>query len=214
MNKQDQIQDMIDYGYSEAEAAEQLSVQKELVTLATTENPTFMATTGRVFDENRVLAYSDKRMDMYELLHEYGPKRINSVVKIDGLRGAARYFDVDVSVLFRLKVHFGYHNHIPRNALNKITYFNDEQRDEIKQRDKELCVRCSHEATRFFKIDLKGLVEIGNCAMLCTYCREKRMSKHIKNNKNVFKDMRHTEFITWIKENDPYKPISRKSPNG
>jgi hypothetical protein len=215
MNKQDKIEELLDYGFSVEEAAEQLFVSEEFVNLASTGNPTHMDTTGRDFrNTGRVRSMSDVTMDAYELLHKYDYKKINSVLKIDGLRGAARYFDVDVGALFTLKVHFGYHKQIPMNALKHIVYFSDEMRKAIKRRDNEACVRCNHEATMFFKIDIGGYVEIDNCAMLCEHCRSKRMSKHIKNNKNVFKDMRHTEFITWIKENDPYKPISRKSSNG
>ena len=214
MNKQDQIQEMMDYGYSESEAAERLSVEKSFVTSATEGNPQYMATTGRDFVLSTVYSYPDKTMDQYELLHRYGAEMINSSMKIVGIRPFAAFAQVDIKTVYKLKVHFGYHKPIPHNALNRIAYFNDKQRENIKTRDKGLCVRCNHEATRFYKIDKRSKVEIDNCAMLCNYCTWYRMSKHTKKNKDVFKNMRHTKFKQWIKLNDPYKPISRKTTDG
>ncbi len=213
MNKQEQIQQYMDYGFSEEEAAAQLSLEKEFVITAVEGSPRYMAITGRSFVMSTIRSYPDVTIDFYELLHREGPKRINSVVTIDGLHSGARYLGVDINTLYKLKQHFGYHKKLPYNALNKIAYFTDIQRNEIKERDNGKCVRCSKEATRFFKIDLAALPQISNCAMLCNYCTWRRMSKHLKKDKQVFKGMQYNEFLTWITTNDRYKRASRKSAN-
>lgn len=223
MNRQDLIKDYVDYGFSAKDIAEELGIDEVLVKSALIEQKPLRTETPAssikaIYKDTTYKTHAtDKTMPMYELLYEYGPKELNRMIKNWGLKPTAEYLKVKWSILYSLKVHFGYHEPLPMDALHRITYFSDEIRKSVDERDNRECIRCERHIEkkniRYHKISHPGPMCIDNCATLCQYCRHRTL-KHIYDNYRTFYRMRYNDFRAWIHNNDAFVHRDRVYPKG
>ncbi|MBC8551465.1 MAG: hypothetical protein H8D23_17610 [Candidatus Brocadiales bacterium] len=211
MNKQDLVKEYKDYGYSAQEIAQELNMPISLVNSAL-EGYKLPTTSYKAKETYKTYANdktfrtraNDKTLPMYEVLYEYGPKDINRMVSTWGLTMTAKFTGYTKNNLIALKYHYGYHNHIPMDALDKTTYFSEAIRREVDARDDRHCIRCTHplgiKDIRYHKITHPAPMSVNVCATLCKYCR----STKILPNYEVFDGMRYEEFKEWVLTNDPY----------
>lgn len=212
-NRQDMIKEYKDYGYSNTKIAEVLDIDIIMVNSALMEynRPITERETQslkRLYKGSDWKSHArDKHMGSYEVLYKYGAQHLNKIIKRYGLRPAADWLHIRQNDLISLKIHFGYYNNIPGDAIERITYFSHDIRKEVDERDKRACIRCRKaldaESIRYHKITHPGAMTMANCATLCDYCREGRVIKHIKAHNRVFYGMTFENFRTWIHDNDP-----------
>ena len=215
MNKQDLVREYEDYGYSVEEIAKELNMPINLVKSAVERNK--MSTTSYQAKSNYVpythgytfkMCATDRERPMYEVLYEHGASDLNTMIKTWGLRLTAMYTGVKKNDLIALKYHYGYHNPIPGDALAKATYFSNEVRKQVDERDNRQCVRCGYDLgvkdIRYHKISHPALCTADNCITLCLYCRKTR----ILPNYEIFNGMNYTTMKEWIHTHDPFQPKS------
>ncbi len=206
MNRQDLIKEYADYGFTESEIAEELNIDPILVNSALMQYPPLRTETPAKSISARYHPQyahaTDKTIEFYELLCEYGPRKINRYWKVYGLSAAAKVLDCDPQTLFALKIHYGYHRPLPGNALELALYFPEEVRKQVDERDQRVCVRCNKAASdddiRYHKISHPGPVNMDNCATLCKRCRSKHVNPFVVKNRKMFKDMRFLGFLEWV----------------
>jgi len=152
--------------------------------------------------------HRDRTIQSYELLYKYGPNRLNTYMKKYGLVPAGRVMGIPWQWLYTLKVYFGYHNKLPQDALDRITYFSEGLRRQVDGRDKRVCIRCGVTTTtdtiRYHKINHPGLMKADNCATLCDKCRI-RAYKYYAAKQSIFKGYGVEDYRVWVVENDPGK---------
>ena len=211
MNRQDLIKEYADYGLTEAEIAEELNIDPLLVNSALMVYPPLRTETPAKSISKRYYPQhahaTDKTIELYELLHEHGSRKINRYWKVYGLSAAAQVLDCDSQTLFALKMHYGYHRPLPGNALELALYFPEEVRRQVDERDQRICVRCHKKVPdvdiRYHKISHPGPVDLENCATLCKRCRSRHVNPYVVKNRKLFKDMRFEGFLKWIRDVTP-----------
>jgi len=215
MNRQDRIKEYYDYNFTTEEIAEELGIEVWFVEEALKPSP--IPRTEQPA-RSRLRIYNgkkggrshprDRTIPSYELLYKYGPNRLNTYMKKYGLVPAGRVLNIPWQRLYTLKVYFGYHNKLPGDAISRITYFSEEIRRQVDERDKRVCIRCgvatTTEAIRYHKINHPGSMEVDNCATLCDKCRI-RAYKYYAVKQSIFKGYGVEDFRVWVVENDPVK---------
>jgi len=215
LNRQDRIREYREYDFTTEEIADELNVEVWFVeealkpsTIPRTEQPA----------KSRLRIYNGKgggrshprdvTIHSYELLYKYGPNRLNTYMKKYGLLPAGRVLNIPWQWLYSLKIHFGYHNKLPQDALDRITYFSEKLRREVDERDNHICIRCGTATTadtiRYHKISHPAPMTADNCATLCDKCRI-RSYKYYADKQSIFKGYGVVDFSDWIVENDPVK---------
>lgn len=212
-NRQEMIIEYKDYGYSDTKIAKELDIDIMMVKSALMEyGPPITEFQAKSLKEiykgsSWVSHARDKHMGSYEMLYKYGAKDLNKYMKRYGIRPTAEFLREDPNHLISLKIHFGYYNNIPGDAIQRITYFSHDIRKEVDKRDSRECIRCSKslntDTIRYHKITHPGSMNMDNCATLCDYCRQFRIIKHIKAHNRVFYGMSFDKFSAWIQTNDP-----------
>jgi len=213
MNRQILIKEYADYGFTVEEICKELNLWPELVKSALEPSPPVRTEIPAKSISRRYFPQyahaTDKSIEFYELLYKYGPRKLNRWLKVYGQTDCAEYINCDPSVLFSLKIHFGYHRSIPGNALELCTYFPEEVRRQVDERDHRICVRChrhvSNRDIRYHKISHPGPVEPDNCATLCRKCRSTQINRRVIVNRKDFKTMRFDEFCKWIEGVTPFR---------
>lgn len=161
---------------------------------------------SHVYDKRQA---TDRDRPMYELLYANKPRRLNKMIKKMGTIITAKILNCTRNDIIALKYHFGYHERIPGNALEKICYFSTDLRRKIDKRDNRTCVRChrkiNDDKIRYHKISHPGPMTVDNCATLCLNCRSTKILKEYDRDIHQFEDMRFGEFLKWIEEKVPYK---------
>jgi hypothetical protein len=209
---QEQIKEYKDYGFSPEEIAKELKLDLFFVksALDPQKKPSSWLKAKSLrygscnYDRKQA---NDKEMPLYEILYKYSSYEINKLISKLGFTLTSKYMGVKRNDLIALKVHFGFHNPIPRDALEHIAYFSNDLRKKVDERDERRCVRCGKKLNkkniRYHKISHPGPMEVDNCITLCFYCRSWRILKHYDTNKERFENMRFEEFKKWIFNNDP-----------
>lgn len=223
MNRQDLIKQYADYGLTAEEISKELDLPIFLIKSALIK-PTKKITERKVkqlrcsvpkYDKEKA---TDVTRPMYEILYKYGPRKINKFINKVGYELTSEVFGCKKGDLIALKLHFGYYNPIPGNALDTITYFSDKLRRKVDKRDNRHCIRCGRPINdkniRYHKISQPGPMETDNCATLCLYCRSFRILKHYDADPERFRGMRFKEFREWIYKNDPFHHRNRVYPKG
>jgi len=213
MNHQDLIKEYDSYGFTPNEISETLNIPVDLVKAAliaslpsTTDYPANSIRYKKQFYEKTQA--TDRTRPLYEILYKYAPKDLNRMIKVWGLVLTARYIGHTRNDLMALKMHFGYRNIIPGNALKKICYFSDELRKAVDERDHRKCARCGRDCTkeniRYHKISHPGEMTVDNCVTLCLGCRYTKVLRAYDVDYRLFQGMDHKEFIDWINTYIPY----------
>lgn len=213
MNRQEKIKEYKEYGFSEPDIAKEMNIDISLVRSALVNNQAKVRTEVKSYTSTH--GYSDVRKNhklkmyatdvdrpVYELLYKYGSNYLNKIIKNYGLKPAAHFIDVIPSNLITLKTYFGYNNVIPRDALERITYFSTSLRREVDERDHRECIRCerpvSDKEIRYHKISHPGPMEVNNCATLCHWCRGTKILRCIAKDPDIFNDLGFADFKVWI----------------
>jgi len=194
MNKQDLVKEYYDYGMAVQDIAKELNMPLGLVNsaletpkLKQTEKPAQGLNQYIVSRDYKIHAV-DREMPMYELLYEYGPIELNRMLNKLGIKYTCMCLGVHKHVIIALKYHFGYHEDLPKEALNRISYFSTKLRREVDKRDDRCCIRCGRhmpdiKKIRYHKISHPGPMTVDNCATLCVYCRSERIIKQIESSR-------------------------------
>lgn len=212
LNRQDRIKEYYDYDFTTEEIAEELNLEVWFVEEALKPSP--IPRTEQPA-RSRLRIYNgkkggrshprDRTILSYELLYKYGPNRLNTYLRKYGLHPAARVMGIPWQWLYTLKVYFGYHNKLPVDALDRITYFSEEIRRQVDERDKRTCIRCSVATTsdtiRYHKINHPGAMAANNCATLCSKCRSRALN-YYHGKQSIFKGIDFKGFCNWISNND------------
>ena len=206
MNRQDLIKEYADYGFTEAEIAAELNIDLLLVNSALMTYPPLRTETPAKSVSARYYPQyahaTDKTIELYELLHKHGPRKLNRYIKVFGFEAAAQVLDCDPKPLFALKIHYGYHRPLPGTAEELSLYFPEEIRRKVDHRDQRTCVRCGKKASdteiRYHKISHPGPVELENCATLCKRCRSRHVNPKLVKNRKLFKTMRFDGFLELV----------------
>jgi len=211
-NRQNIIKSYLDYGFTAEEIAEELDMDLALVRSALQPQKMLRTqkssrSTRKVYTKRVWRTHSrDKTIQLYEILYKFGVKEINRNVRQFGLKPGARYMHIRWEDLYTLKIHFGYHNPLPGDALDKITYFSEKLRRAVDERDHRTCIRCNRKLTkesiRYHKITHPGPMNIDNCATLCKRCRICRIIRYYKVAPDIFHGMTFNQFKQWIDTND------------
>jgi len=215
LNRQDRIKEYHEYDFTTEEIVEELNLEVWFVEEAL--KPSSVPRTEQPA-RSRLRIYKgkgggrshprDRTIPSYELLYKYGPNRLNTYLKKYGLVPAGRVLGIPWQWLYTLKVYFGYHNKLPRDALDRITYFSEEIRRQVDDRDKRVCIRCGSATTtdsiRYHKINHPAPMTADNCATLCDKCRI-RAYKYYAGKQSIFKGYGVEGFREWVVENDPLK---------
>jgi len=215
MNRQDRIKEYYDYNFTTEEIAEELGVEVWFVEEALKSSP--IPRTEQPA-RSRLRIYNgkkggrshprDRTIPSYELLYKYGPNRLNTYLKKYGLHPAGRVLGIPWQWLYTLKVYFGYHNKLPHDALDRITYFSEDLRRQVDDRDNRVCIRCGVATTpdtiRYHKINHPAPMTANNCTTLCNKCRI-RAYKYYAGKQSIFKGYGIEEFREWVVENDSVK---------
>jgi DNA-binding transcriptional MerR regulator len=221
-NRQDLIKECRDYGFSIKEISDYLNIEEYLVKSALviyppsrTEIPA-MSTSTTYYPQ---YAHStDKTIEFYEVLYEHGPGKLNRLIKKWGPKSTSEFLGIRWNVLHSLKIHFGYEDPLPANALELCLYFPEEIRREVDIRDYLKCARCDRETDennrRYHKIYHPGSITAENCITLCKYCRTSRINKLLKFDPKIFNGMTNTDFKVWVKEYAPFVKRNRIYPKG
>ena len=213
MNRQDRIKEYYDYGFKTEEIAEELAVEEWFVEEALKPSP--IPRTEQPA-KSRLRIYNGKKggrshprdvtIPSFEFLYKHGPNRINTYLKKYGLVPAGRVLGIPWQWLYTLKIHFGYHNKLPQDALDRITYFSENLRQQVNDRDKRACIRCGTATTldtiRYHKINHPASMTADNCVTLCEKCRI-RAYKYYAAKQSIFKGFGVEDFQRWVAENDP-----------
>ena len=206
MNRQDLIKEYADYGFTVPEICAELNLEAWFVNSALHEDPPMRTESpaksiSTIYYPQHAHA-TDKTIELYELLHEHGSRKINRYWKVYGLNAASQVLDCDPQTLLALKMHYGYHRPLPGNAIELALYFPEEVRRQVDKRDDRTCVRCGKQPSdadiRYHKISHPGPVDLDNCATLCKRCRSRHVNPLVVNNRKLFKDMRFDGFLKWI----------------
>lgn len=213
MNIQDRIKEMNEYGFTQEEIAKELNIAEVMVKSALladipSVNDKRADSYQRIHKNSIVRHYAiDKEMLMYEILYEHGYAKLNKYLKTYDTTATAVLLNVPHQAVYSLKRYFGYHEKIPPDAIERITYWSNDLRAEAKELYDSTCIRCDKKldtnTIRFHKINHPGPMNMDNCAVMCNYCR-KRMISHIKTDYTVFHGMDNTQFKQWITENDAF----------
>lgn len=183
MNNQIKIKQYDDYGFTPEEISKELDLNLWFIELALEPSKLPRTYKANLRGYKAKAHPTNHNIAIYELLFKHGPKKINRFWKKYGIQEAAKQLNTTLGILYALKQHFGYHQRIPKNALDIIKYWPEQLRREVDKRDDRKCVRCiagksrnlrkyvlkEHEI-RYFKIDVHGKLDIPNCATLCRWC--------------------------------------------
>ena len=221
-NRQELIIECADYGLSTKEISDHLNIEEWLVKSALVKSPTprteipAMSTSKTYYPQ---YAHStDKTIEFYEVLYEHGASKINRLIKRWGPKSTADFLGIRWNVLHSLKIHFGYEDPLPANALELCLYFPEEIRRDVDTRDNLKCARCDRETDdknrRYHKISHPNPVTADNCVTLCKYCRTTRINKLLKFDPKMFNGMLHDDFKVWVKEHTPFVKRNRIYPKG
>ena len=214
MNRQNLIKEYDSYGFTAEQITEELNIPLILVKSAlmvypkpTTEiKAKSLRYQSHIYDKRQA---TDRDRPMYELLYRTKPRRLNRMIKKTGAIITAKMLKCKRNDIVALKYHFGYHERIPGDALNKICYFSTKLRREVDERDHRTCVRCgraiSDDKIRYHKISHPGSMTVDNCATLCLNCRSTKILKEYDKDIKQFDGMGFEGFIEWIEEKVPYK---------
>ena len=221
-NRQELIIECADYGLSTKEISDHLNIEEWLVRSALVKSPTPRTeipakSTSKTYYPQ--FAHStEKTIEFYEVLYEHGSQKLNGLIKKLGPKLAAEFIGARCNTMHALKIHFGYDDPIPGNALELCLYFPEKVRREVDVRDDHTCARCDRVTDvariRYHKIYHPGPVSVDNCATLCKYCRSTRINKYLKHNPKMFDGLTHEEFVDWIKDNAPFVKRDRVYPKG
>jgi hypothetical protein len=221
-NRQDLIKECRDYGFSTKEISEYLDIEEWFVKSALVKSPTPRTeipakSTSKTYYPQYAHS-TEKTILFYEVLYEHGPQEINRLIKNMGPKSAAKFLRIKWNTLHTLKIHFGYEDPIPSNALELCLYFPEDVRREIDVRDGHKCARCDRiidvKNRRYHKIYHPGPITAENGVTLCQYCRTTRINKFLKYNPKMFDGLSHREFVDWIKCNAPFIKRDRIYPKG
>lgn len=214
MNRQDLIKQYENYGFTAKQISDELDIPLYLVNSAlmvypkpTTEiKAKSLRYKSHIYDKRQA---TDRDRPMYELLYRVKPRKLNKMIKKLGSIMTAQMLGCKRNDIIALKYHFGYHEHIPGDALERICYFSADLRKQVDERDHRTCVRCHHhiedDKIRYHKISHPGPMTVDNCATLCLNCRSAKILKEYDQNIHQFEGMRFEEFLEWIKGKVPYK---------
>lgn len=214
MNRQNLIKEYDSYGFTAEQISEELNISLDLVKSAlmvypkpTTEiKAKSLRYKTHIYDKRQA---TDRDRPMYELLYRVKPRKLNKIIKKMGSVKAAQMLGCKRNDIIALKYHFGYHEHIPGDALERICYFSTDLRRKIDERDDRTCVRCkrqvSNDKIRYHKISHPGPMTVDNCATLCLNCRATKILKEYDKDIHQFDGMGFEEFVEWVEENVGYE---------
>jgi len=209
---QDKIKQYHEYGFTIEEIAEELSISPSLVRSAlkapettSTDHP-FIT---KQFNRWKYGHYGTTRViPSLELLWKVGPHKMNEMLEKWGQALTAEHLGVSRNLIIAVRYYFGYHEKIPPNAWNYLSYVPLEIRKQVDERDQRICVRCNRKIVtdsevRYHKIYWRGPMSADNVATVCRLCRRERLVHLVADNPEMFRDMRFEDFKKWIQENDP-----------
>lgn len=213
INRQNLIKEYSNYGFTAEQISEELDIPLYLVESAlmvypktTTEiKAKSLRYKSHIYDKTQA---TDRDRSMYELLYRVKPRKLNKIIKKMGTIKAAQILGCTRNDIIALKYHFGYHERIPGNALERICYFSTDLRRKVDERDNRTCVRCHRkiddDKIRYHKISHPGPMTVDNCATLCLNCRATKILKEYDKDIHQFDGMRFEEFKEWVEEKMPY----------
>ena len=221
-NRQELIIECADYGLSTKEISDHLNIEEWLVQSALVKSPTPRTeipakSTSKTYYPQYAHS-TDKTIEFYEVLYEHGPKKLNRLIKKIGPKLTSEFLGARWNTMHALKIHFGYDDPIPANALELCLYFPEKVRREVDARDNLKCARCDRETDdkcrRYHKIYHPGPITAENCSTLCRYCRTTKINKFLSYDPNMFDGLTHQEFVDWLKINAPFIKRDRIYPKG
>jgi len=224
VNRQELVEEYKDYGYSNAEIAEMLDIDIFLVRDALVKPKRLNSEKrakgiGGLYKNKSAKHFAtDRERESFELLYKYGPLELNKMINRWGVTATAVFVHVRPVILRILKDYFASRHPLPGTALEMISYFSNDLRREVDNRDNRVCQRCNRpqdkKTIRYHKIAHPGLCTVDNCITLCTYCRNTRILPRYYEDRHMFDGMDYEAMHTWIQENDPFIQRNRVYPKG